>query len=220
MFMKFFLRAGVALLAALCAAPFTMAHAAGSHDQVWDFKVYLNNDPVGYDQFVLKAGEGGAFTLEEHTHLDIKVLFVTAYRFSHDSMESWSGDCLRNISAQTNDDGKLFKLEGRDGANEFTLEAGGRKQALPACIMNYAYWNPAILKQKRLLNDQTGEYETVTVSRVGEEQVSVRGESVSAQRYRISGIKYPVDLWYRDGTDLVALEFAVDGGRKLRYQLK
>lgn len=216
MLMKFILRAGAA--AVLCAAPLATAYAA--HDQVWDFKVYLNDDPVGYDQFVLKAGEGGALSLEEHTHLDIKVLFVTAYRFSHDSTESWSGDCLRTISAQTDDDGKPFKLEGRGGANEFSLEAGGRKQALPACIMNYAYWNPAILRQKKLLNDQTGEYETVTVSKLGEEPLAVRGESVSAQRYRISGIKYPVDLWYVDGKDLVALEFAVDGGRKLRYRLK
>jgi len=48
---------------------------------------------------------------------------------------------------------------------------GTRGQAnLPACVMTFAYWNPDLLGQSRLLNVQTGEYMDVQVRVLGEEE--------------------------------------------------
>jgi hypothetical protein len=86
--------------------------------------------------------------------------------------------------------------------------------------MTFAYWNPDILTQKRLLNPQTGRLETVTIMPLGEDNVVVRGATVPARRYRISGPKHPIDLWYGADRNWLALQSTVDGGRLLRYQLK
>jgi hypothetical protein len=74
-------------------------------------------------------------------------------------------------------------------------------------VLSFAYWNPRILGEKRLLNAQTGELEPVSVSRLGEE------------RYRIAGRTLVIDLRYAGG-EWVALETTARGGRRLRYQLE
>lgn len=84
--------------------------------------------------------------------------------------------------------------------------------------MTFAYWNPQILKARRLLNAQTGELLPVTVTPQGEETVEVRGKPVAAHRYRISGPRLQIDLWYA-GARWVALEALAEGGRRLRYEL-
>jgi hypothetical protein len=48
----------------------------------------------------------------------------------------------------------------------------------------------------------------------------VRGTTVPAKRFRIDGPKHPIDLWYGAERNWLALQSTVDGGRRLRYQLK
>jgi hypothetical protein len=86
--------------------------------------------------------------------------------------------------------------------------------------MSFAYWNPEILRQTRLLNSQTGQYEAVTIAAMGEEKITVRGAAVQAKRYRITGPKNPIDLWYSADNSWLALQSTLDGGRRLRYLLK
>ena len=80
--------------------------------------------------------------------------------------------------------------------------------------------NPALLKQTRLLNSQTGQYENVTITALGDEVIEVRGAPVTAKRYRILGSKHPIELWYGPGERWLALQSSLEGGRKLRYLLK
>jgi hypothetical protein len=54
---------------------------------------------------------------------------------------------------------------------------------------------------------------------VGEETISVRGTPLPAKRYRITGPKNPIDLWYSATDEWLALESTVAGGRRLRYTL-
>jgi hypothetical protein len=52
-------------------------------------------------------------------------------------------------------------------------------QALEGCVMSFAYWNPAIRTQAKLLNAQSGKLEAVQVSRAGSGTVEVRGQPVA-----------------------------------------
>ena len=84
--------------------------------------------------------------------------------------------------------------------------------------MTFAYWNPAFLTENKLLNSQTGEYEDVTITRVGEESIQVNDETLAAVKYLIDLKAGPITLWYgaRDFRWL-ALESVAAGGRTLRY---
>jgi len=60
----------------------------------------------------------------------------------------------------------------------------------------------------------------VSVSAAGEDRVTVRGRPVKAKRYRITGPKNPIDLWYSATGEWLALESAVGGGRRLIYRIE
>lgn len=84
--------------------------------------------------------------------------------------------------------------------------------------MSFAYWNPQILKARRLLNSQTGELLPVRITPQGAETVEVRAQPLATQRHRISGPSLQIGLWYT-GERWIALETLAQGGRRLRYEL-
>lgn len=174
--------------------------------RVWDFKVYLDESAIGSHRFTLgKQGEEGELMSE--ARFDVKVLFFTAYRYAHRAAERWRGNCLVGLDARTDDNGK-----------QLAVSAGSA--LLEGCVMSYAYWNPLILRQSRLLNAQTGEIEVISIAALGDDTMQVRGAAVTAKRYRISGPKNPVDLWYSAAGEWLALESTLEGGRRLRYRLE
>jgi hypothetical protein len=85
--------------------------------------------------------------------------------------------------------------------------------------MSFAYWNPLMLQQTRLLNAQTGEYNAVTIKLIGEVTLRVRGVNQMAKQYRLAGDKLSIDLWYSPAGDWLALQSTTESGRRLRYIL-
>lgn len=103
-------------------------------------------------------------------------------------------------------------------ANEITTPAGSKSES--GCLMTYAYWNPALRDQKRLLDPQTGQVDAVTVERAGSGSIPVGGRDVAATDWRIGGGESPIDLWISDQDDWVGLDAGVGNGRhKLSYRL-
>ena len=188
----------------------------------WNFRVYLDDTPIGRHRFTLQR-KGDEAQLRSEARFEVKLLFITAYRYAHQAEERWRGNCLAGLSANTDDDGRRSVVEVQPaGSPGGRLSVTGPKErlSLDGCVMSYAYWNPDILRQGRLLNAQTGEYEAVQVADLGEQSVTVRGVPVPARRYRIAGPKNPIDLWYSPTREWLALEAAVDGGRRLKYRIE
>ena len=86
-------------------------------------------------------------------------------------------------------------------------------------IMTFAYWNPVFLDQPRLLNPQRGEYIDVSVYAVGDEILQVRGQEVTATRFRLTAYETDLTLWYSATQEWLALESVAKGGRLIRYEL-
>jgi hypothetical protein len=179
-------------------------NVATAQSQQWDFQVFLDEQAIGHHHFTLREA-GQERELKSEARFDVKLLFITAYRYAHDATERWRGNCLTQIAARTDDNGK--KSEVGTAPTE-------------ACVMSFAYWNPEMLQQTRLLNAQTGKLETVTITPMGDEKIAVRGAPTVAKRYRITGPKHPIDLWYGADRSWLALQSTLEGGRRLRYQLK
>ena len=74
--------------------------------------------------------------------------------------------------------------------------------------MSYAYWHPALIRQQRLLNPQTGEVDEVRIERLPDATIPVGGRDVDAT------------LW-RDRADgrWIGLDAQVKGDRLLTYRL-
>ena len=196
------------------------ALALESTDSVanWDFDVYLNEKKVGTHRFSVSK-TGSMKQVQSEASFDYKVLFFSAYRYEHSAAERWSNNCLVEFDAKTNANGKRVQVSGEQSGAGFYIESGDSSFELPKCVMTFAYWNREFLDQSRLLNSQTGEYVDVRVEEIGDETLSVRGQPVTATRFKLTADKVDMTLWYSADNEWLALESIAKGGHIIRYEL-
>lgn len=206
-------RFGIA--ACLSAAPLMCVAA----DATYDFQVLLDDKPIGEHRFTV-GGPADARTVVSDARFTVKLLGLTVYRYAHRAVEEWRGNCLRSLVANTDDDGSASRVTAEPVGDALKVVMPEGTQSIQGCAMSFAYWNPAIRQQTRLLNAQTGRHEAVQISRVASASVEARGQSVPAMRWRIDGPAQPVDVWYTAQGEWVGLDSTVGGGRKLSYRLK
>jgi hypothetical protein len=179
---------------------------AAAQERRWEFRATLDDKPLGYHRFVLRELSGerhGEREMVSSARFEVRFLGFVVYRYAHDAIERWKGDCLTSLKALTDDNGERS-----------TVELAPR-----ACAMTFAYWNPKILERAELWNAQTGKPEKVQVEALGADGIPVRGETLIARRYRLSGARHPIELWYSAQGEWLALESRLDQGR-LRYRLE
>ena len=189
-----------------------------SETMEWPFSVFLDDTLVGSHRFTVK-GALEHRQLESIARFDVRFLGIDFYRYEHVSQETWKQDCLEDIQAQTNDNGTTLRVDGKSQVGGFALSVSGKDEMLPACIMTFAYWNPEMLKQSRLLNPQTGELTPVTIRKVGHESLMMSDKEIEVDHFHLSAEKFDIDLWYDLKGHWVALDSLIEGNRKLKYRL-
>ena len=207
------------LVASSCLLACVVAHAAGPSTRVYAFKALLDGKPIGEHRFTVET-DGTSRLVTSEADFKVTLLGFTAYRYHHRAQERWTGDCLDALESSTDDDGKTasVRLSRNGDANEIATATG--QGSMPGCLMSYAYWNPAMRSQSRLLNPQTGKVDAVRVERVGAGRIAVHGVDVDAVDWRVSGGESPVDVWVSADGSWVGLDSMVSKGRhKLSYRL-
>lgn len=204
------------------AAPATAASLALKANGTWDFRVFLDDKEIGTHRFDLLDKGGGERELTSQAHMAVKILFVTAYTYDHHDVERWSGDCLSGLRSKTDDNGDKHQVDVQRQGNATVVRTGKRTLELGDCVLTFAYWNPAMLKQTRLLNSQDGEHVEVKITEAGADSILVRGVKTAARRYELRSLnqKLSIDLWYSPKDEWLALESKTERGQKLIYKLK
>jgi hypothetical protein len=199
----------------------TLAFATSTHAREvsrWDFTVYVGDKRVGNHIFEVTDVEG-VTQVQSEADFKYRVLLIPAYRYKHSAAERWNGDCLLGLDSRTNANGKRISISGKKTDGGFTVVRDEAPAQLPECVMSFAYWNPSFLEQPRLLNPQTGEYVDVSVERVGDEILDVRGVPVPATRFRLRAYEMDLTLWYSSDDEWLKLESVAKGGHVIRYEL-
>lgn len=210
-------------LALLLAPAWLPSQAGVPADRQWRFTVLLDGKPIGHHHVDVSAS-GADIEYRSETRLNVKLLFVTVFRYLHVDREIWRDDCLTRIESTTDDDGKAQYVRGARAETGFTLasERGTREITAP-CVLTFAYWNPRVLSASRLMNAQTGEYVAVRIDTLGKDRVRVRGQEVEAEHFAIVGEKLNIELWYATGTEglgeWLALATTTERGGRLEYRL-
>ena len=144
---------------------------------------------------------------------------IPAYRYQHSAAERWSDECLVEINSRTDANGEQLEVSGEQTGTGFRVASDDGTMNLPECVMTFAYWNPEFLTQPRLLNPQTGEFVDVTVKKVGNETLKVRGQAIDATRFKLTAYEIDMTLWYSQDDEWLALESIAEGGHIIRYEL-
>ena len=133
---------------------------------------------------------------------------------------------LNSIEAETTENKVNTKVSGKLEGNDFNINVNDKQnQALPACVMTFAYWNPKTLTQSKLLNPQNAEYLNTNIKQLGTETIVVKGKPTETAHYLLQGlsegkIKLNIDLWYDQNKNWVALQSTTPEGYKVSYKLK
>jgi hypothetical protein len=182
----------------------------------FDFKVFLDDREIGHHRFVV-SGDNNETRILSEARFDVKFWFITAYTYLHTSQEVWQGGCVQSIQATTDDNGDNLFVRGENRNQSLQLQTHDGNQPLQGCIRTFAYWNPSLLENTKLLNAQTGILETVTFKLIGEDTITVRGQPVTALHYQLHNPKFNIDLWYTSSRKWLALESTTESGARLRY---
>ena len=192
--------------------------SASAAEQEWRFRVFLDNKEIGTHDFVIQQREDG-LRVKSEADFEYKLLFVKLYDYKHETVETWSGNCLTSIESRTDANGKQYEVSGVLEHDRFVLRGSSGVEELPLCNMTFAYWNPAFLEQDRLINVQNGDMVDVVVSAPERVEIMVRGSLRKAFRYRLQAGEMEIELWYSENNEWLALESEARGGRRLRYEL-
>lgn len=192
-----------------------MARAAPAE---WRFVVMLGDREIGEHRFRVDQQPEGAQVRSEASFA-VRLIGITAFSYNHEATERWRGDCLDRIDSKTDHNGRAYAVTGIREEERFRVRTLKSTTDFPACVMSFAYWNPNIVRQRRLLNPQNGEYEDIVVEEKGTENVTTLHGTQSARRYTLVGRKARIDVWYTADGRWVGLESTTDIGRRLRYIL-
>jgi len=188
-----------------------------TYAEVWEFDAVLNDKVIGQHTFIYE---------DEKTVSDANFKFEYLFMdfiYQHKSSETWQGNCLKTISSKTDDDGDLYEVNGHIEANQFLVTTNIETKELPVCVMTFAYGDPKILEQKKLMNSQNGEYLDVDIQFLREENHMVKGKEILTSLWQIKAKgddgDLLVHLWYDENMNWVSLKSQTPIG-DMQYNLK
>lgn len=190
-----------------------------ANSQTWDFDVSMDGKHIGDHQFSLTNKENNQQVLKSEAKFNVKFLAISVFNYHHKADELWENGCLKKLESSTKENSKTTFVKAYEEKSLFKVIAQKPIDIDAECVMTFAYWNPKILQQKKLLNPQTGEYLSSQISFIGKETIIVKGEATKAEHYKIDTSKFKIDIWYGLDGQWLALQSLTSDGR-VDYALK
>jgi hypothetical protein len=192
-------------------------------DGVIEFAVFRKGDRIGTHRLTFEE-TGDRLRVHVDVSLKVEMLFVTVYRYRHESTETWLGDRMVAFRSETRQNGKHWEVAAHHGGEHLVIQAGDQQRLLPDTLLPTSYWKPEMVAHSRWFNTQFGSPIDVDVAPRGTEPVEAAGRVVAASRYKVTGVvaetgkPVDLDLWYADG-ELVKMQFvAVADGSLIEFQ--
>lgn len=180
-----------------------------------EFDVYRNGEKVGFHK-VSFSGQANRLKVTSKFVLEVKILFITAYKFSYRSQSIWSDGVLSEINVIVDDNGEAFSLKGSRIGDNMLITKGSKNYQTNTPLFPTNHWNAEVLNQKVVLNTLTGELNKVQIIR-GEKtkKPSERGQ-IEAQHFSYTG-DLDTQVWYDLKGRWVGMEFLGRDGSKITY---
>lgn len=178
-------RAGLAAEPAADTAPGSALAAASANPLTFD--VVWSGDVIGAHVVRFENSEN---ELRVNTTIDltVKVLWITAFRYLHNSTEVWRDGRLVSFESETVDNGRTDTVNGK--ARDGSFEVTGRRGTLmaPADIIPGTFWNPEIVSRDVVLDPKKGTLESQVVHGHDRVRIEVGGRPRTVTRYRLDTI--------------------------------
>jgi hypothetical protein len=154
--------------------------------------------------------EGGRIVVDGTIDLEVRIAFITLFRYTHRKREVWEGDRLVAFDSTTDDDGTKYVVTVRPTDGGLRVEGWDGTHVVPADTPPAAYWRPRMILSPLLINTQYANIEETKITDLGTEAVVAGGRSLQGRRHAIEGRWGTVETWYA-GEEWLKLMFRIRG---------
>ena len=201
----------------LSAIIFSAAAQAEGQSTTLNFAVTRNGDPIGTS--TVRLHRDGRHTVAEiATRVQVKIAFLTVYRYEQRETERWVDGKLLTMSSVTDDNGTLHKVMATSRGDKLAVEADGKVSEVDPGLVPVSLWNASLVQKTVALDPQDGRVVPVSVIDHGTERLVLQGRATTAHHYSIK-TSFPQDVWYDEQRRLLKVELRGSDGSKISYQL-
>jgi hypothetical protein len=190
--------------------------AQAQPDTTLNFAVMRNGTQIGNSTIRLRR-DGEETVAEVVTHIQVKIAYVTVYRFDQNQTERWADGNLVALTSITDDNGTPHKVLVKRKGNTLLVEADGKASEVDPTLIPVSLWNPSLVQKKLALNPQDGTVTPVSVVDHGEEKLVLEGRPTTAHHYSIN-TSFPQEVWYDEQNRLVKVKLRGSDGSTIHYQ--
>lgn len=202
-------------------APAASMNFTPAAKQTLNFTVFRDDSPIGYHNFEFHP-KGEQLEVEIDVELEVKLMFVTAFKFRHVASEVWENGRLLRMESETNDDGDPYKVKVKRLGEGLLVEVNGQQKLAPGNLLPSNLWNRDLLKFDKFLHPILGKIMPLKVSELGKREAdTVGGEKLAVEGFVIEGGKdFRRELWYGADGRLIEVGFnAPKDGSRITYRL-
>lgn len=195
-----------------------LAAAQGAAPRSRLFSVGWRGNKIGEHSIQFEQ-RGDSLAVDIDIDLEVKVAFVTAYRYQHVNRELWRDGTVQTVASDTNDNGSRYRLEAIRMGQGLRVDGNDGEFTAPSDTVPTSYWNASTLGASHFLDTQKGRLFTAHADNLGREVVEASGQSIPAEKYDISG-DLNLSIWYDTvSSEWVKLEFLARGEHLIEYTL-
>ncbi len=181
------------------------------------FDIMREGAKIGTDTFDITR-DGETTNVKVNTHIQVKIAFITAYRYDHTENGTWRGKQLVSFNSSTDDNGKAHEIQAAQSGNKVALTVDGTSSAAPSAIQPASLWGATVSKQSQVFDPANGKRMALKVQDLGRETVPINGVPLKLNHVKLSG-QLARDLWF-DEDGLVKMTMVGSDNSKITSQLR
>jgi len=202
------------------------------------FKAYRNGSEIGHHSLRFSE-QGGLRHVSTSIDLAVRMLGLTFYKFTYRCQESWSGDLLQSLDAETEDDGKKYVVRASRAGDSLSVEHSGPdtvakastgdqqgsqqggvvRETIPGTTLPSTHWNIAQVRQSGVLNTEYGKIMNFQVVDAGRQTIKTSTGTLAATRYDYTG-EINMSQWFDDRSRWVKSTFVAPDSSTIEYVLQ
>jgi hypothetical protein len=182
------------------------------------FEVTRDGKPIGTQTVTLKQ-EGDVLTVTTESAIAVKVLGIVVYRLHQVLTDTYRGDRLVAVAAETKDpDGLRAGTLARNG-NRWTGKLGKQRRNFECdCASSSTMPLLASVKGSQMIEASEAQLRSVTIEDKGTETLDLPEGRVETRHFSVKG-EIEREVWYDPAGNLVAAEQRGSDGSLIRQNL-
>jgi hypothetical protein len=193
------------------------AKAAISSDAGRAFAIQRNDEDIGRHEMQFERVDG-RLNVRIKVSVDYRILFIPIYRFRHEAHEIWDGGALKVLRAITDDNGEAYDVAVQENGAALTLLVNGEETDIQHDAVLTSLWREDMARAGQMIDPADGEVMEVQVSGGDGVDISVRGKTIRARHYIMTG-GLDRELWYDSQGILVKVRFTGEDGSVVQFRM-